>query len=149
MSGDAAEHRTVAPGVVGQVPTPAPFTVTMAATARNARTMRHDFQDWITQVLPSAAAVDLTLAVYEALANAVDHAFVDHHDVGTMSLTATVSEKHVEVAVTDDGTWRDPTDALRGRGRGIRLMHYLVSSARISLGSTGTLVRLRQRIPPR
>src|SRR5438270_8942229 len=44
--------------------------VTVPATAHNATALRGTFRHWVDNILADDAADDLTLAVYEALANA-------------------------------------------------------------------------------
>ena len=54
--------------------------VTVPATARNATALRGTFRHWVDSILTDDAADDLTLAVYEALANAAEHAFTAHSE---------------------------------------------------------------------
>lgn len=145
MSADAADRGPTTPDPARA---PAPLTVTVAATIRNASALRRQFQQWAAPVLPPAAAADLTLAVYEALANVVEHAFVTRRYIGMMRLAASVTAAHVEVVVADDGTWRFPTGDAGNRGRGTRLMHSLVTAVRVETGPAGTTVHLRHRIRP-
>jgi len=58
--------------------------VTVPATARNATALRGTFRHWVDSILTDDAADDLTLAVYEALANAAEHAFTAHRAPGSI-----------------------------------------------------------------
>jgi anti-sigma regulatory factor (Ser/Thr protein kinase) len=56
------------------------FNLTTEATPHNAHQLRVRFQQWL-QTLGAVPAVvdDITLAVYEALANAAEHAYDRDH----------------------------------------------------------------------
>lgn len=85
---------------------------------------------------------DIVLAISEAAANAVLHAYGPAD--GTFEIAATAMGGVVEATVRDRGRWRN-----RGPeqgGRGIRLMRALVDSADLVSGSSGTEVRLRRRL---
>ena len=85
---------------------------------------------------------DVVLAVGEAAANAIEHAYRGAD--GRVKLKAYVSERHLVVEVRDCGRWRLGGDPERGRGLGI--MRALVD--RVSIESTrgGTSVRLELAI---
>jgi hypothetical protein len=48
---------------------------------------------------------DVTLAVYEALANAVEHAYHPHHPNPVMHLQARIDHTQLLITVTDHGCW--------------------------------------------
>ena len=66
------------------------LTIDYAATAKNIAAMRRVFAAWLAvDVRAGDLLNDLVLVVYEALANAVDHAYVDRPgDIGAVRLTA-------------------------------------------------------------
>jgi hypothetical protein len=53
---------------------PPPLDVTTCATVQNATALRRTFRCWVEALVGDDVANDLTLAMYEALANAADHA---------------------------------------------------------------------------
>ena len=118
-----------------------------AEPAAAART-RDDFSRWLqgTFDLDPYKANDLVLAIYEALANTTEFAYVSMGLVGTMDLRAAhdPSESALSVVVADRGQWRTapsfPPD--RSRGRGIALMKALADRASIQTSTGGTTVRL-------
>jgi Histidine kinase-like ATPase domain len=56
----------------------APLTITAPADAATASLARQEFKAWLAIDVPAGELFDdLVLAVYEALANAVDHAYLD------------------------------------------------------------------------
>jgi serine/threonine-protein kinase RsbW len=91
-------------------------------------------------------ASDLALAIYEALANTVEFAYVYAGRRGTMDVSARYdpAETALLVTVADRGQWRTspPAPADRRRGRGIALMKALADRASIQTSTTGTTVRL-------
>jgi anti-sigma regulatory factor (Ser/Thr protein kinase) len=118
-----------------------------AEPAAAART-RDDFSRWLqgTFDLDPYKSNDLVLAIYEALANTTEFAYVSMGLVGTMDLRAAhdPSESALSVVVADRGQWRTapsfPPD--RSRGRGIALMKALADRASIQTSTGGTTVRL-------
>lgn len=118
-----------------------------AEPAAAART-RDDFSRWLqgTFDLDPYKANDLVLAIYEALANTTEFAYVSMGLTGTMDLRAAhdASESALSVIVADRGQWRTapsfPPD--RSRGRGIALMKALADRASIQTSTGGTTVRL-------
>ncbi len=81
---------------------------------------------------------DIVLAVGEATANAIEHAYRNAH--GTIRLRAMATEARVIVEVQDTGKWRIGNSPDRGRGLGI--IRALVDCASIESTSAGTSVRL-------
>lgn len=121
------------------------------ATSADASAIRRDFRDWLTPLADPDTVDDLVLAVYEALANVVDHAYASTRRRGEMRLWAAVSPplaggRDLVVTVSDDGSWRRSQDP-GWRGRGLPLMHTLAHASVIS-GATGTVVQLRRRVAP-
>jgi anti-sigma regulatory factor (Ser/Thr protein kinase) len=113
--------------------------------------MRRSFRLWLAELTDEDTVDDLTLAVYEALANVVDHAYATTQTPGEMRMWATVSPPHhgvrdLVVTVSDDGAWRRGQDP-GWRGRGLSLMRSLTRASVLS-GAAGTTVRLRRRVVP-
>lgn len=124
---------------------------TAPATRADASALRRSFRDWLGELADPDAVDDLTLAVYEALANVVDHAYATAGVRGEMRLWAAVSPplaggRDLVVTISDDGRWRR-SDEPGWRGRGLPLMHSLAHASVLS-GVTGTTVQLRRRVAP-
>jgi anti-sigma regulatory factor (Ser/Thr protein kinase) len=124
-----------------------PLDVTTSATVHNATALRRTFRRWVKALFGDDDANDLTLAVYEALANAAEHAFAAHGEPGSMRLRATVADGEITVTITDNGTWRPPPAPTGLRGRGLPLMHRLTTEAHVEPDFQGTTVRLRHPLP--
>ena len=130
----------------------APLEVTAQATMAAAAALRRRFRGWIGVLADDDTADDLALAVYEALANVVDHAYLGHDVPGEMTLTALASSPPaggllLDVTVSDRGSWRECGDP-GWRGRGLPLMRRLAESTAVMTDAHGTTVTLRRRVPP-
>ncbi|WP_245819599.1 ATP-binding protein [Rhodococcoides yunnanense] len=114
-----------------------------AAVADRASALRIALSEWLTGLRIAPERVyDVVLATYEALANAVEHAYA-RDKPGTLDLHAQCSPDTgwVEVTVCDRGEWYvHAPDSTRGRG--VPLMHALADSTAVTSDHDGTVVRL-------
>lgn len=131
----------------------APLDRRAHATNADAAALRREFRAWIGALTDDDTADDLSLAVYEALANVVDHAYGTRSaELGTMGLRAIagaplLTGRDVVVTITDEGRWRHCSDP-GWRGRGLPLMRRLTHAASVTTGLDGTVVQLRRRVAP-
>jgi serine/threonine-protein kinase RsbW len=132
---------------LSRLPAPSPLDVSAPATAQNATALRRAFRRWVEILVEGEAASDLTLAVYEALANAAEHAFTTRSTPGSIWLHATVTDGQIAITITDNGTWRDPDNPSGHRGRGLPLIHKLTTEAHVERNPRGTTVHLRHQLP--
>lgn len=133
-------------GLTAQRSAASPLDLTVPATAYNATVLRGAFRRWVDCLIDDDAADDLTLAVYEALANAAEHAFTTHAVPGLIWLHALTTDGQILITVADNGSWRSPTDSYGYRGRGLPLIHQLTTEARVAPSPYGTTVRLRRQL---
>jgi anti-sigma regulatory factor (Ser/Thr protein kinase) len=91
--------------------------------------------------LPSTDAEDMQLAVGEAVANAVTHAF-SGGGVGLIEVYGTVSPKDAEFTVRDDGAGLRGGHGTAGLGLGLPLMDSLASRLWIEWGGKGVTVHM-------
>jgi anti-sigma regulatory factor (Ser/Thr protein kinase) len=122
-----------------------PLQMQMVATDRNVSLARRRLRDWLTADVSPELVEDLVLAVYEAMTNAVEHGYADCPH-GPVRLQARRSSAHLQITVSDDGSWRVPTDD-RFRGRGLPLIRLLADDVHIAAGPDGTVVRLWAEAP--
>jgi serine/threonine-protein kinase RsbW len=123
------------------------FDLAVEASPRNARQLRARFQEWLqTLGAPELLVEDLTLAVYEALANAVEHAYPPDHPHPVMRLQAQVDHCHVLITVSDHGSWRTPPPEPRYRGHGLTMMRSLTTELHLHPTTHGTTVQLRANL---
>ena len=126
------------------------LTVRGEATAANAAQLRDQFGTWLReQGVDMSQTNEILLAVNEALANCVDHAYAGHDSVGTMAVRADFqpSAGCLSLCVTDHGRWMQPgphrSDSRRGRG--VALMHAMADHCTINGRNDGTTVCLDYR----
>jgi serine/threonine-protein kinase RsbW len=121
----------------------------VVADAHNAGRVRKEFAGWLRcrVDLDDVRFNDVVLAVNEALANAAEFAYVQKRGVGTIDVEAVRDRvaATLTVAITDQGSWREPDPAEQGRvrGRGIPLMRALADNVTIDTSALGTTVCLR------
>jgi anti-sigma regulatory factor (Ser/Thr protein kinase)/putative methionine-R-sulfoxide reductase with GAF domain len=85
---------------------------------------------------------EITLAVSEACANAIEHAYSPTS--ARFNLRAFARGGEVTVIVSDTGRWRAPRDP--DRGRGLSIMRAAADSVNISSADHGTSIELRRRL---
>ncbi len=96
---------------------------------------------------------DVVLALDEACANVVRHAFLEGD--GTFKLTANLTDDEVEVVVEDDGVGFNPFEVTAlgcspeaTSGRGLRIIRQLMTSVEVEspMPEGGTRLRMRTEI---
>lgn len=119
-------------GIVGQ---PAPLVE-----------VRHNLERWAAHTGLSTLTVgDLVLACYEALANAVEHAYPSGG--GPVDLVAArTADRRVLVTVRDYGRWRPPPSDPGTRGRGLPMIKALAHRAEIQQDLHGTIVYMEWQL---
>jgi anti-sigma regulatory factor (Ser/Thr protein kinase) len=112
------------------------------ARARSLTMIRRAVGRWLEDLqVPVADSKEIVMAVHEAAANVVEHAYGPAG--GTITISATHEDDRVEVRVRDSGTWRGST---RGdRGNGLRLMRGLMDDVLVDTAAAGTVAILRRR----
>ncbi|MCE0762618.1 SpoIIE family protein phosphatase [Pseudonocardia kujensis] len=126
---------------------PAPLQARYPASPEVLSGMRGDVRTWAEEgALPKLQLEDLQLALGEAAANAVDHAYRSSAPAGFDIALDLEADGGVRVAVRDHGHWR-PQPADKGfRGRGLDLIRALADEVEIGRAEEGTLVTFR--LPP-
>lgn len=85
---------------------------------------------------------DITLAVNEACANAIEHAYGPTPN--EFGVHARMEGPVAAIAIRDDGTWRPPRGT--DRGRGLRIIETAMDEVSVGTTSVGTEIILRKRI---
>lgn len=124
------------------------FDLAVQANSPNARQLRARFQQWLqTLDAPELLVDDLILAVYEALANVVEHAYPPDHPHPMMRLQARVTHHELLITIRDHGSWRTPPPDPGYRGRGLAMMRTLTTALHLRPTPDGTTVQLRANLP--
>ncbi|OLT00385.1 hypothetical protein BJF90_35510 [Pseudonocardia sp. CNS-004] len=123
---------------------PAPLRLVLPAEAQVLRELRAAVLAWAAAgAIDDDDVYDLQLAVGEAAANAVEHAYRDRAP-GPMSVELTRDPDGViEARVRDEGSWRPIPDDKGYRGRGLELIRDVSGGMRLHHGPQGTEVRFR------
>ncbi|GAY11227.1 ATP-binding protein [Pseudonocardia sp. N23] len=105
--------------------------------------IRRELIAWIAPLgLSSEEVDDVVLAVDEATANVVEHAY-GPDDPGSVELTLWTEPDALCIEITDHGSW-NPTESA---GRGIGLMQRMVGAVLIHVDDRGSKVLLRHPLP--
>src|SRR6478752_2261344 len=115
--------------------------------------IRHELTSWLTPLrLTDDETADVVLAVDEAAANAVLHAY-GPDESGAVELTLWTeqgpgeSDATLSIEIVDHGQWRPPGEPHVGGGRGIPLMSNVAESV-LTHNDTGAGGGLRPHPPP-
>jgi serine phosphatase RsbU (regulator of sigma subunit)/anti-sigma regulatory factor (Ser/Thr protein kinase) len=105
--------------------------------------VRREIRRWLHgHGLEEDVVSEITIAVGEAAANAVEHAYGPGR--GSFRLCAVAHDGVIIVSVRDRGRWRDPRGEHRGRGLGI--MRAAMDSVEISAGEDGSEIVMRRAV---
>ncbi|MGC5017827.1 SpoIIE family protein phosphatase [Micromonospora sp. DT47] len=119
------------------------FALRLPADPTRLSVLRKRLEDFlVAHAVGENDLFDLTVAVSEAAANAIEHP-VSPADP-TISVEVTIEDRTVVVTVRDSGQWRESTGA-GFRGRGLTLIKALGDLSVTRTGS-GTEVTLRRRL---
>lgn len=108
--------------------------------------VRRVLRRWlVNQGADESDVAEVTIAVSEACANAIEHAYSP--SPATFELEASRRNGEVTVAVRDQGQWRPPRGS--NRGRGLSIMVAAMDDVQIDRTDTGTQVVMRRRLQDR
>jgi anti-sigma regulatory factor (Ser/Thr protein kinase) len=125
------------------LPLPERLTTTWAANAATLAGMRPLLRRWLSKHGAGADEIyDITVAVQEASANAVEHAY--RPGAATFEVDAAHEDGVITVTVRDRGHWRAPRGTHRGRG--LPMMRALMDSVDVQHSADGTTVVLRRAV---
>jgi serine/threonine-protein kinase RsbW len=108
--------------------------------------IRRELSGWLAPLaLTEDETADVVLAVDEAAANAVRHAY-GPDEAGIVELTLWTEAATLCIEVVDHGSWRPPAERPAEGGRGIPLMSHMSESVLIHFDDRGSRVLLRHRM---
>jgi serine phosphatase RsbU (regulator of sigma subunit)/anti-sigma regulatory factor (Ser/Thr protein kinase) len=122
------------------VTSPKLFLRKMRAFPEMLSPLRADLRAWLdTTGLSEEAQEGMLIAIGEACANVIEHAYGD--EAGLVRVEASNLDDGVVASVCDTGAWKDR--APQGVGKGVSIMRALVDEMRIERRLSGTAVVLR------
>jgi serine/threonine-protein kinase RsbW len=106
--------------------------------------LRVELRRWLTSLEVSEnARENMVLAVGEAAANAIEHAYPQPTGADTVEVSCSIEPGAICFEVVDHGVWLPPPSEPDGRGHGMSIMRGLAESVLIRHGPLGTTVLLR------
>jgi len=122
------------------------LAVDVAAVASQLLEVRFEARRWMEAVdVPAELALDVLIALSEAATNAVLHAYPPGSP-GRIRVLGRREGLEIELAVEDDGTWRE-----RGAhhdGRGLAIIDAVSEISEVVRGVKGSRVAFRCAVPP-
>jgi len=125
-----------------------PLTMTVPAVHTSLQAVNRGVGDWLADLRSSVEdGAGVSLAVGEAVRNAVQHAFLGQ-PIGSVRVEAELQNDGVlAFSVHDDGSWLPSEASQTGRrGRGLRMIERLCDRMVVHRESTGTVLELRRRL---
>lgn len=126
---------------MGYADAPDRFVRSIPASGDQLAPLRADVRSWLDRHdVGEAIRHDVLLAIGEACANAVEHAYVDASGVGSIEICLEIEGADLTAEISDHGSWRDPGAAGGNRGRGTGIMRAITSRFDRRTSPTGTTV---------
>ena len=127
-------------------PVPAELDYELPAEPNVLAQVRRMTRRWLHQrAVPDSVVAEVTLAVNEACANAVEHAYPP--GPATFLIRGTVENGTVSISITDRGTWREPRG--EDRGRGLTIIRSAMDEVDVTRTREGTQVLMKRALTPR
>jgi anti-sigma regulatory factor (Ser/Thr protein kinase) len=105
--------------------------------------LRHQLGHWLRAAgLDREVTTEIMIAVSEAGANAVEHAYGPGR--GSFEVRAARAGDTIEVTVRDRGRWREPRG--ENRGRGLKIMRAAMDSLDVRATEDGTEIVMRRKV---
>jgi PAS domain S-box-containing protein len=118
------------------------FRRVFPALPEELRFMRAAARTWLDERrLEPTTRSDVVLALAEACANAVEHAYGESS--GEITVEISMLDQELALSVSDSGRWRDEAQRDPDRGRGYQIMEALSTRLEVDAGPMGTTVRMR------
>ncbi|SDF73520.1 PAS domain S-box-containing protein [Lentzea fradiae] len=127
---------------------PAPLDLSFPAEANRLHETRGTVRDWLRQCgFSPGRAQSVLLAVGEACANAIEHAYRGTRRRDVRIRLETAGDAALLATVADSGTWKTPMDDPEARrGRGTTIMLSMMDEVAILPDPTGTTVTMQVMI---
>jgi anti-sigma regulatory factor (Ser/Thr protein kinase) len=128
---------------VHYAPLPAELTMRLAAEPPVLADIRRTLRRWLhDQSVTAADTREILLAVSEASANAIEHAYSPAP--AEFEVRASRENGDLAFVVSDQGTWRNP----RGehRGRGLKVIRAAMDEVQINTSGAGTEIVMRKHL---
>jgi anti-sigma regulatory factor (Ser/Thr protein kinase)/anti-anti-sigma regulatory factor len=123
-----------------------PLRLELPAVPGSERVVRHRLHEWLGDAgVGPSDELDLQLAVGEAVANAVVHAYPDGPGPVEVDIEHDRSGR-VVVTVADRGAWQEPDGTRSSSGRGLRMMGESTDVCELERTAEGTVVSMDRAV---
>ncbi len=124
-----------------------PLKIETDATADRLHDIRHAIADWLrADEIDQELIADVVLAVDEACANSIEHAYRDTAP-GPLCVEAKIRSGRLHIRIVDRGCWKAPSTAPTFRGRGLPLIKAVSAEVDFDGTEVGTTVEMIFRLP--
>jgi PAS domain S-box-containing protein len=124
-----------------------PLMIEMAAAADELSDLRHQFGEWMrAAAIPEGTIADIVLAVNEAAANSIEHAYRGH-EPGKVRIEAENDGARIYVRIIDKGSWKPASTDSGVRGRGLVLIRAVSDRLEMDCTPSGTTVNMSFHLP--
>lgn len=129
------------------------FRRELTATVGALPTLRTELSEWLGPLGASELDLqDIQIAVGEAVANVIEHAYPDSDGAGGPVTVEVYHDQDGRVCITvaDAGTWRAPPVEPAERGRGLIMIRACMDTVEIDNSGDGTALQMDRRLrrPP-
>jgi anti-sigma regulatory factor (Ser/Thr protein kinase) len=125
----------------------APLKIEKAAAADQLSDIRHQLAAWMrSAAIPDGPVADIVLAVNEACANSIEHAYRGHKP-DKVRVEGENDGARVHLKIIDTGSWKPAPADPGGRGRGLLLIRAVSDWLEMECTSSGTTVDMSFRLP--
>ena len=125
----------------------APLKIEKAATAGQLSDIRHRLATWLRgAAIPEGMIADIVLAVNEAAANSIEHAYRGHKPA-KVRVEGENDGARVHVRIVDKGSWKPESADPGVRGRGLLLIRAVSDWLEMECTPSGTTVDMSFRLP--
>jgi len=125
---------------------PSELHLTLSAEPKTLAHARRILRRWLNERGADEGVVaEMTIAVSEACANAIEHAYAP--SPATFELHGQARDGEITFTIRDGGRWRPPRG--HNRGRGLSIIVAAMDDVQIDRTAEGTEVVMRRRIAPK
>ena len=130
---------------VHRTPTGGMFSHSFTASPSELARLRERLRGWLDQNdVDDEVERGVVLAVSEAAANAVEHAY-DCDGAGIVTVMARIDGERLDIAVRDEGTWSED-HGQADRGRGLSIMRAIVDELSVGRENGATVLRMSRAV---
>lgn len=123
-----------------------PLAIEKHAAAEQLSDIRHQLAEWMRAAgIPKEEIADIVLAVNEACANSIEHAYRGENP-GKVRVEAENDGAQVHLRIADTGSWKPAPADPGGRGRGLLLIRAVSDWLEMDCTPSGTTVDMTFRL---